>query len=66
MTLQKPNKDKLPNQCPHCNGMNTEWEDYYDEVTDVMYCKDCDSTWFEYKDKWERVFQKGKVVKNED
>ena len=60
MTLQKPDKDNSPNQCPYCNSMNTKWEDYGDEYVNVAYCNDCDSIRFEYEDKWEDVSQEGR------
>ena len=60
--LQKPDKDKLPHQCPHCGSMNCSF--YEDEWNkDIMGCLDCDSMWFEYDDSWESVFQKGRIIK---
>ena len=61
ITYQKPDKDKLPHQCPHCGGFNTE--PYNDYDLNAMGCYDCDSTWFEYEDEWESVFQKGKIIR---
>ena len=60
--LQKPDKDKLPHQCPHCGSPNGEWAIGTD-VDNVMYCMDCDSTWFEYEDNWASVFQRGRIIK---
>jgi transcription elongation factor Elf1 len=66
MTLQKPDKDKKPFECPYCGSMNTGWEDNCTESVTVMYCAECDSSWFEYEDNWESVFQKGKVIKENE
>lgn len=63
MTLQKPDQDKYPHQCPYCFGYNCEYYNQGDLYEDVMGCKDCDSTWFEYDDEWESVFQRGKIIK---
>ena len=63
MTIQKPDLDKNRNQCPHCFGYNTEYYNCGDAYENVMGCKDCDSTWFEYDDEWESVFQRGKIIK---
>ena len=62
--LQKPDKDKLPHQCPHCGSPNGEWADK--GVDNVMYCMDCDSTWFEYEDSWASVSQQGKIIKKDN
>jgi predicted nucleic acid-binding Zn-ribbon protein len=56
----KTDKDKLPHQCPHCGSPNGEWAKGLDNI---MYCLDCDSTWFEYKDEWWSAFQKGRIIK---
>ena len=68
MTLQKPDKNKKPRECPYCSSPNGEWADFGDWKTNpnVMYCMDCDSTWFEYEDKWESVFQKGRIIKENE
>ena len=63
MTFQKPDFDKTRNQCPHCFGYNTEYYNCDDAYENVMGCKDCDSTWFEYEDEWVSVFQRGRIIK---
>ena len=64
MTFQKPDKDKKPFECPHCGGMNcTQYNDY---DTNVMGCADCDSTWTEYEDEWVSVFQKGRIIRENE
>ena len=56
----KQEKNKKPFECPHCGSMNTQWTTGVDNVWE---CNDCDSAWFEDKDKWWSVFQKGRIIK---
>ena len=64
--IQKPDKDKKPHQCPHCGSPNGEWASFgeWAKVDHVMYCMDCDSTWFEYENSWNCVNRKGKIIQD--
>jgi hypothetical protein len=62
--MLKKGKDKLPNQCPYCESFNTT-SAYCGELPNLMFCDDCDSSWFEYANEWVDIVQRGKVI-NED
>lgn len=59
--MNKKGKDKILNQCPHCGSFNTTLGNCND-LPNLMFCDDCDQSWFEYENEWTDTVQRGKII----